>query len=224
MTALKLFLKLHVLPYIVFAFHRLLSWTWRVDSYFCPELEEDLRLRRPATYAHWHRDETVLVLHIRRMRAGILNSKSSDGQMMAKVVRLYGAKTAKGSSSRDGVEALKGLVRLAKSGRNPTVAVDGPRGPYKKIKPGVFQVSRLCQAKIYPAAVVCSKAWHFPKSWDKTYLPKPFARVLIYWGAPMPAVAKQDDPKSPDLAQKLETSFARADAEAVNFFTASETR
>ena len=218
---MRLFLKLHLLPYFAFALHRLLSLTWRVQTILSPPLEERLRQGQVVTLAHWHRDETVLVLNIRRLRAGILNSKSSDGQMMAKLVKLYGAQTAKGSSSRDGVEALKGLIRLAKTGRNPTVAVDGPRGPYKQIKPGVFQVSRLTGSPICPAVVVYSSAWNFPRSWDQTYLPKPFARVLIYWGPPLAAVGKEQDPKSETLAHDLAAAFARSEKEAVKFFTPS---
>ena len=215
---MRLFLKLRFLPYLAFVLHRLLSFTWRVQTILSPVLQESLRQGQVVTLAHWHCDETVLVLNIRRLRAGILNSKSSDGQMMAKLVKLYGAQTAKGSSSRDGVEALKGLIRLAKSGRNPTVAVDGPRGPFKKIKPGVFQVSRLTQSAICPANVVYSSAWRFPKSWDQTYLPKPFARVLIYWGPIMPAVTKDQDPKSETLAQELTAYFASGEKDAVKLF------
>ena len=219
---MKLFLKLRLLPYFVYVLHRLLALTWRLEINYCDELLDDLTAKRSVVLAHWHRDETVLIICIRKVRAGILNSKSSDGQMMARVVKLYGAKTASGSSSKDGVGALKGLIRLAKSGRNPTLAVDGPRGPYKKIKPGVFQVSRLCHAKVYPGAVECSNFWSFSKSWDKTYLPKPFSRVVIHWGPPMPAVEKQDDPKSEKLAKNLVQHFDQCQRLAANFFTASE--
>lgn len=212
---MKLFFKLNILPYIVFIFHRLLSWTWRVETILCEEIRENLANNKSMIFAHWHKDETVLVLSIRQLRGGILNSMSSDGQMMAKIVRMYGAKTAKGSSSRGGVEALKGLVRLTlKDGRNPAVAVDGPRGPYKNIKPGVFQLSRLTQANIYPAAVHFSSAWFFPRAWDKAYLPKPFSRVLIYWGEPMTKVLKRSDPKSPELSQQLTQAFDIAEKKA----------
>lgn len=138
--------------------------------------------------------------------------------MMAKIVQLYGAKTAKGSSSRGGVEALKGLIRLSKEGYNPAIAVDGPRGPYKTIKPGVFQLSRLSKARIYPAAVTFSKAWYFPKSWDKTYLPKPFSKVLIHWGEPMEAVEKSADPKSEELARKLTKQFEHSEKQADQYY------
>lgn len=215
---MKLWLKLNILPYIIFIFHRLLSWTWRLKIVYPPGLLEDFKNQKPIIFAHWHSDETVLVVNIREMNAGVLNSKSSDGQMMARVVKLYGAKTAKGSSSRSGVGGLKGLVRLTKEGRNPAIAVDGPRGPYREIKSGVFQLSRLSGARIYPSSVQYSSAWHFPKSWDKTYLPKPFARVLIYWGEALPVVTKDDDPKGPELDSALQARFARAEDQATHFF------
>ena len=218
-SKIRTFLKLEVLSRFTYIFHRLLSFTWRVETLYSQEIEENLQNGTTMIFAHWHQDETVLVLSIRKLRGGILNSMSSDGQMMARIVRLYGAKTAKGSSSRGGVEALKGLIRLSKSGRNPTIAVDGPRGPFRQIKPGVFQLSRLSKAKIYTASVHYSSAWHFPRAWDKAYLPKPFAKVLINWEYSMPAVQKKEDPKSEDLAFRLGKVFAQTEANGLRRFT-----
>jgi lysophospholipid acyltransferase (LPLAT)-like uncharacterized protein len=220
----RLYFKLHILPYIAYFLHRLLSWSWRVELHLSDELRSCWQRKEPVIYAHWHEDETVLILVIRLFRAAILNSKSSDGQMMAKIVQLYGAKTAKGSSSRDGVEALKGLVRLTKAGFNPTVAVDGPRGPRHQVKPGIFQLSRLCQAKIFPGSVAYENAWHFPRSWDKAYLPKPFSRVVITWGQPMPAIESKFDPRSEQLALRLKESLENNKEQALKLFADKQTK
>ena len=164
--------------------------------------------------AHWHGDELGLIHLAPRYRLATITSTSKDGEMMNTVLHMLGAKTSRGSSTRGGASALKGLLRLAKAGRNCSFAVDGPKGPLHKAKPGVFEVSRLLNAEIYAVAVACDRAWHFPKSWNKTYLPKPFAKLFIYWSGPFGPVTRDDDPRSPELAKMLETELHRAKAEA----------
>lgn len=134
---------------------------------------------------------------------------------MAKVLKWLGAKTSRGSSTRGGVQALKGLIRLVKDGGNVSFAVDGPKGPLHKVKPGVFELSRMIKAPIYAAGVSCDRAIHFPKSWNKTYLPKPFAKILILWTESSPAIHKETDPRNPDLALALEQHLTSAHQEAV---------
>ncbi len=136
---------------------------------------------------------------------------------MAKVLKWLGAKTSRGSSTRGGVQALKGLLRLVKDGGNCSFAVDGPKGPLHKVKPGVFELSRMISGPIYAAGVACDRAIHFPRSWNKTFLPKPFAKVIIYWEGPLAPVSRDADPRNPDLALELEALLHHARQQALKF-------
>lgn len=136
---------------------------------------------------------------------------------MAKVLKLLGAKTSRGSSTRGAVQALKGLIRLMKEGGNCSFAVDGPKGPIYKVKPGAFEISRIVSAPIYAGGVFCDRAIHFPRSWNKTYLPKPFAKIVVVWAGPMPAVNRDSDPRNPDLALELESLLGHAKDQALKF-------
>jgi len=136
---------------------------------------------------------------------------------MSKMVELYGAKTVRGSSTRQGTQALKGVLRLAKKGFRPSSAVDGPKGPIYKVKPGVFQISRLAQIPIVPLSFHASKSFIFRKSWNKAELPKPFSKVTVYLGEPLPTVTKAEDSRSPELAVKLEQALHDTKARAKAF-------
>ncbi|WP_413576419.1 DUF374 domain-containing protein [Bdellovibrio sp. HCB290] len=154
---------------------------------------------------------------VKRYRIATIASQSKDGELMATVLKWMGAKTSRGSSSRGSVQALKGLLRLVKDGGNCSFAVDGPKGPLHKVKPGVFELSRMIHGPIYAAGVYVDRAVYFPKSWNKTFLPKPFAKVVIVWSESLPPVTKDQDPRNPDLALELESLLHRTRQQAVNF-------
>lgn len=201
----------------MFVFYRTLSWTWRVRVFEPVSLQDSLKSKNPVVLAHFHGDELALLSIVKRYRLATIASQSKDGELMAKVLKWLGAKTSRGSSTRGGVQALKGLLRLVKEGANCSFAVDGPKGPLHKVKPGVFELSRMIHGPIYAAGVYCDRAIHFPKSWNKTYLPKPFAKISIYWIGPMSPVSKEVDPRDPDLALELEGLLHQAREKAVNF-------
>lgn len=207
----------YLLPIIVYIFYRTLTATWRVRIIEPESLKNALENKSPVVLAHWHGDELALISIVKRYRIATIASQSKDGELMSKVLGWLGAKTSRGSSSRGAVQALKGLIRLVKDGANCSFAVDGPKGPIYKVKPGVFELSRTISAPIYAAGVAVDRALHFPKSWNKTYLPKPFAKVIIYWTGPMNPVSREADPRNPDLALELEGHLNLAGEQARKF-------
>lgn len=164
----------------------------------------------PVVLAHWHGDELAILHQLGPQKACAMVSTSKDGELMDVAIRLLGAKTSRGSSTRGGASALRGILRLAKEGWRPSVAVDGPKGPRHKVKPGVFEISRLTGGSIVPLAAVASGAHVFEKAWNKTYLPLPFSKVQIAYMKPLPAVGRDDDARSPELASTLEQALANA--------------
>jgi len=162
-----------------------------------------LKNKEPLILAHWHGDEIALISQVRRYQIATITSTSKDGEMMNLVLQMLGGKTSRGSSTRGGVGALKGLIKLAKQGHNSSFAVDGPKGPLHKVKPGVFELSRLMAGSIFVAGVSCDRKWVFEKAWNKAYLPKPFAKIHIVWRGPFGPVTKDIDPRDEALANSL---------------------
>ncbi len=197
-----------VLPYAIWAFYRLLAATWRIREAQPPKLvEKRAPAGHPFIVAFWHGDElSILGLHRRYQVAGMV-STSRDGEMMARSLELLDIKCARGSSTRGGASALKGMCRLSREGRIPVIAVDGPRGPYHKAKPGIFTLSALLGAEIIPAGIACSRALVFRKTWNQAYLPYPFAKIQVVWGPPIPAVGRHEDPHLDRLSAELERSL-----------------
>lgn len=194
-----------VLPVLVYTLYRLLYATWRITFDECPSFRQALAERRPVILAHWHGDELAFIHLVARYRIATITSTSRDGELMNKVLGWLGAKTARGSSTRGGASALRGIIsHCREGGHNISFAVDGPKGPIYKVKPGVFEFSRLMQAPIYTASVGVSRPHVFNRSWNKAVLPGLFSRIHVSVKPVMPAVTKDIDPRCPQLAGVLE--------------------
>ena len=195
----------HVLPMMVFVFYRLFRLTWRVTFDECPAFRKALDNHEPVVIAHWHGDELGLIHLVRRYRIATITSTSKDGELMNRVLVWLGAATARGSSTRGGANAMRGLIsHCRKNGNNVSFAVDGPKGPIHKVKPGVFEFSRLMQAPIFVASIGISRPWVFHRSWNKAVLPKPFSRVHVRIAEGMPVITRDQDAREVALAAQLE--------------------
>lgn len=208
-----------VLPFLVWLFYRLWSLTWRLEVIESPEMTKLLKEKKPVILAHWHGDELAVISLVPRYRVATMTSTSRDGELMDGVLRRLGAVTSRGSSTRGGAAALKGLIRLVGQGRPASMAVDGPKGPLHMVKPGVFELSRLAKAHIIPLGAACSRAIVFHKSWNKAQLPKPFAKVVVQFLEPWPVVEKSDDFEL--LSQKLSRDISDAAHQAAKHFAQS---
>ena len=201
-------------PWAGFLLYRALYFTWRIQIHESDDLQRARKENTPRVYAHWHGDELGILYLLKPYKSCAMISTSSDGAIMDQLVRLLGAETSRGSSTRGGVSALRGILRLAKAGWSPSVAVDGPKGPYHKVKAGVFEIAKLTEAEIFPLTVACSSSWVFEKAWNKTYLPRPFARLSVVFGPALKRITREDDAHDTGLASRLEIALSDAERHA----------
>jgi len=205
-----------VLGFIIWLVYRLLSLTWKISIFEPPAMKQYLNEKTPIILAHFHGDELAFICLTPRYRIATITSTSKDGELMNTVLHLLGAKTSRGSSTRGAVSALKGLIQLCKKGSNCSFAVDGPKGPIYEVKPGVFELARLMRAPIFAGGLSCDRAWYFPKSWNKTFLPKPFAQISFHWTSFDHIIDKNTDPRSAELANALKNQLFAARGQSVN--------
>lgn len=173
----------------------------------------------PLIFAHWHGDELMIFPLVKPYKIATMTSTSKDGELVDFAIRKLGAATSRGSSTRGGIGALKGLVRLMGQGHNASMAVDGPKGPLHKVKPGVFELSRLAKARVVPIGAASSNSILFRKSWNQARLPKPFAKVVVWFNEPLPLVTREQSPHDPALAEHLEREIAKACQHAADHLT-----
>lgn len=132
----------------------------------------------------WHQQFFSAIRHFQgygKFNPSLMISGSFDGQIIAGVAERSGWNPVRGSSSKGGKEALKRMIEcLWKSGMAGHI-VDGPKGPAGCVKAGVIRLANAADAAIVPFYAFADRAWFF-NSWDRFFLPKPFARVILTFG------------------------------------------
>jgi lysophospholipid acyltransferase (LPLAT)-like uncharacterized protein len=176
---MKRFLSYYIIPYVGLFFVRLLSLTYRIKI-INPDIEKSIFDRGEVPlYISWHqRFFPGITFFAKRHRISIMISKSKDGEYISKVVHILGWAPVRGSSTKGGKEALEELKRRAQEGCTIGHIVDGPKGPFGVIKPGLLVIAQHSGMPILPAVVSSEKKWVF-NSWDSFMVPKPFSRVII---------------------------------------------
>ncbi len=111
-------------------------------------------------------------------------SQSSDGELIARATKMWGAYTARGSSSRGGTSALKKILRYTKLHFHPLITPDGPRGPVYIVKEGLPAMARFTNLPVVPMCYAAEKKW-VTRSWDRFIIPKLFSKTVLSYGAPI---------------------------------------
>ncbi|MCQ2562319.1 MAG: DUF374 domain-containing protein [Alphaproteobacteria bacterium] len=149
--------------------------------------------KKPAIVVLWHGRSMMLapVMKLYNMRTCSLASRNKDGRMMAKLLKLFGAtKSIYGTDHDGGVSALRKGVRILQRGNRCIVMCpDGPSGPSMRIKDGVLYYAKMSGAPIIPVCFTCSKPW-FQKRWDRYLVAKPFSKIIVNVGNPIPVPSK----------------------------------
>lgn len=135
----------------------------------------------------WHNRLLILPIVLRRFlpnrRGAALISASRDGAWIAELVKKVGFDAVRGSSSRQGVTAVLQMADVLASGKDVVIAPDGPRGPAYHLGQGIIFLAQKSGAPVYPVHLEYSHAWRV-RSWDRFFLPWPFAKVRVIFGPP----------------------------------------
>ncbi|RYE93905.1 MAG: DUF374 domain-containing protein, partial [Oxalobacteraceae bacterium] len=110
--------------------------------------------------------------------------------LLVPALRLRGITPVRGSSQRGSVDkggraALCTLQGLVRSGTPALLAVDGPRGPRRRVHLGVVALARRSGAVIVPVVAVAQRRWILRRSWDRFQIPKPFSRICLAFAEPL---------------------------------------
>lgn len=168
----------------------------------------------PILFALWHGRMFLSIQAHRGEGIATMASQSKDGEWIARWLEKNGYAVVRGSTTRGGSQALRGMVRLVRSGRHAALTVDGPKGPPRVVQPGVVQLARLTGAWILPITSSCSRS-RFLASWDRYLLPYPFSKGVVAYGEPFPISPDiSDETALARIASALDAATAQADAAA----------
>jgi lysophospholipid acyltransferase (LPLAT)-like uncharacterized protein len=141
-------------------------------------------------HAFWHGRILPGTIYFKHRGIVVITSENFDGEWIARIIARFGFGTARGSSTRGARKALLQLVRDIKD-KPVAFTLDGPRGPARVAQPGALWLSKMTGNPILPFHLEADRHWTLP-SWDRTQIPKPFARVALAF-APALFIARHAD-------------------------------
>jgi len=160
---------LRLLPFFTTLLAKTLRISWQGEA-----------LPEQAIIVFWHGDMLAGWYSVRKRRPIALVSKSKDGNFLAAVLQAWGYTLSRGSSKKNGMEALEFAMQSLKTGGRDTLVItpDGPRGPRHVYKRGAFIASRELDLPLFHLHMDYSSRKTL-KSWDQFEVPMPFSKVTI---------------------------------------------
>lgn len=130
----------------------------------------------------------------------MLISAHPDGQLIAKTIKQLGFNALSNSGENKGALAMRSMVRALKRGNYVGLTPDGPRGPRMRAGHGAVTLAKLSGVPILPLSYSASRCKIF-QSWDRFFLPLPFAKGVFIWGEPI-EITRKADKKDIELARQ----------------------
>lgn len=160
--------------------------------------------------AVWHGRMQCPIFSVRGRRILSMASASADGEIATRSFAPLGISMARGSSGKGGQRALDQLIQWMREERADQVAltVDGPRGPARKVKPGIIELARALDRPIILASFSARSYWML-RSWDRMLLARPFARALVQFGPPVQLPANASTEESARLVKEALDSLTQ---------------
>lgn len=214
-----------IVPRLFWAASYLFFGTARVRYLDKRHFDRFLDHGKPIIWACHHQGVLMLPFHLRDPRLGwriAMVSSSTDGDLIADTMALFGQHAARGSSVRYGKQALDVMIDRLNEGNargdvpyHGLFTVDGPKGP-----PGVAKLGAITLAKATGLPIVPVNWWARPRiemgNWDHTLLPVPFGRMAIGYEEPLwvpaDATAEEMEALRAELERRLHRALDKAKA------------
>jgi lysophospholipid acyltransferase (LPLAT)-like uncharacterized protein len=210
---------LAVVPRVVWALLWVVGHTWRFET-IAEEGATPLRSGEGAgaeIFCFWHQCVLPCTFYYRRTGATIIVSQSFDGELITRILELFGFKTTRGSSSRGAREGLLGLKHVIENGKPAIFTADGPRGPVYRAKMGPIGLAHLTGARIGAFHLQPERAWTM-HSWDRFLVPKPFTRIVVSWARWTQVPADLAEDQFEQKREELNAAIERVRLRALAYF------
>jgi lysophospholipid acyltransferase (LPLAT)-like uncharacterized protein len=205
---------------VTFALVRALWRSYRFRVVGGEALERAARDGDPVVIVFWHEALVVGSWYMQRLiglglRPTFVVSPSRDGEFAMRLLDRFGGTAVRGSATRSGVQAMRGLYRaVSRDRRSAVVPADGPRGPRRHLKQGAVMLARLAGVPVFPIAFASRPSLRL-RTWDRLLLPPPLSRVVIAVGEPMTVARDVETDELDHERERLEGRLIRLGETAV---------
>ncbi len=206
-----------MVPRLVWALLSILGRTWRFEVIAEAGVEPRIfgQGAGPEIYCFWHQCVLPCVIYYRTTGATILVSRSFDGELITRTLRLFGFDAVRGSSSHGAPQGFLGLKSVVENGKPVVFTADGPRGPIYITKMGPIKLAQLTGAPISAFHLQPEHAW-VVNSWDRFLIPRPFTRIVVSWSRWTHVHANLHADQFEPMREELNVALERARLRAID--------
>ncbi len=181
-------LHTHIAPNAVYLLSRGILSTCKLSIENGEYFKERAYEGKNMIFCSWHSRLVVLPYYYYNLykftNLTMMVSQSKDGEIMKRILNKYNIETIRGSTTRGGSSAVKTMVRIARSGRDTAVSLDGSKGPRYKVQPGALLLAQLTGLPLVPLTFDTTKK-KVLNTWDKMIIPLPFGHIHAKFADPI---------------------------------------
>ena len=156
--------------------------TWRRDTSALVHFD-DILADTQVMAVFWHGKYVPLFTLLQGRRACAFASLSFRGAVIAEVCRRFGHRCV--LLPYRGGRRSRAIMRAAlRAGGAGALAVDGPLGPNREVKPGAVEMASELGMTVVPVSAASSRKKIDRGRWDLMEVPRLFARVTLLVGEP----------------------------------------
>ncbi|MBU4527365.1 MAG: hypothetical protein KUA43_19560 [Hoeflea sp.] len=162
----------------------------------------------------WHGKYVPLFPLASGRQAVVITIDSFRGRVIARISQWFGYRPVllpaevKTRGFPAMVEQVKNNARLI------ALALDGPSGPFYRIRSGALQLSSLHGVKLVPIGVASSHKILLTSRWDRQVVPLPFSRVAIAVGDMIDLSQLDTDDGTPQKEEIVRNGMIAAESNA----------
>ncbi|UCF29874.1 MAG: DUF374 domain-containing protein [bacterium] len=159
-------------------------WTWRLTVEGREAFDTLVRNGDRFILCFWHGKYTPILPIMRGFDGCVFTSATRKGDIIASIVRNFGFRCTQ-IPDRGGQRSMQLMKDALSEARAAGTAVDGPLGPYHRVKHGVVRLASELGYLLLPISVDARGKWVLEKRWDLMEIPYPFTRVCLVIGEPI---------------------------------------
>lgn len=161
---------------------RLWSASLRKDTSQLAKLDRYVAKGHQVLAVFWHGKYLPLFPLAQGRHAVVITVQSFRGRVIGEICKNFGYRPVllPVTAKAHGFPALVEQVRQGAS--LIALAIDGPVGPYHRIRAGALNLSALHGVVLVPVGVASSRRIVLNSRWDKQEMPLPFSRVAVAVG------------------------------------------
>jgi lysophospholipid acyltransferase (LPLAT)-like uncharacterized protein len=192
---------------------RLQCLTWRVRVQGRQHLDRLYTTGNRFLVCFWHGKYVPIFPLMEGYRACIVSSLSVRGSVIAEICANFGYQSAQ-IPDRPTRDPMKLMAAVLSDAQAVATAVDGPLGPYHRVKYGVVRTASVLGFELLPVSVGSRRKIVLHSRWDRMELPLPFTRVCLLFGRSIQVPPELHDGQLRQITGHLTKAMAALDDEA----------